>query len=40
MSGERFLASLRKVIKFGKIVMLTSALKENLNFWEEDTQVQ
>ena len=36
MSGGRFLVSLREVNTSEKFLMLTSVLKENLNFWEED----
>ena len=36
MSSGRFLVSLREVNNSQKILALTSILKENINFWEED----
>lgn len=36
MSGGRFLVSLREVLSSERIIAISSLLKENINFWEED----
>ena len=40
MSGGRFLVGLREVNSSEKILKIRSFLKENINFWEEDLQVE
>ena len=37
MSGERFLVSLRDVLNSERILSCRSLIKENINFWEENT---
>ena len=36
MSGGRFLVSLREVLSSERILAISSLLKENINFWEEN----
>ena len=36
MSGGRFLVSLREVLSSERIISVSSLLKENINFWEEN----
>ena len=40
MSGGRFLVGLRKVNSSEKVLKIRSLLKENINFWEEDLQIE
>ena len=40
MSGGRFLVGLREVNSSEKILKIRSLLKENINFWEEDLQIE
>ena len=40
MSGGRFLVGLREVNSSEKIFKIRSLLKENINFWEEDLQIE
>ena len=40
MSGGRFLVGLREVSSSEKILKIRSLLKENINFWEEDLQIE
>ena len=40
MSGGRFLVGLREVNSSEKILKIRSLLKENINFWEEDLQME
>ena len=37
MSGGRFLVSLREVLNSERILSCRSLIKENINFWEENT---
>ena len=37
MSGARFLVSLRDVLNLERILSCRSLIKENINFWEENT---
>ena len=39
MSGGRFLVGLSEVNSSEKILKISSLLKENINFWEEDLQI-
>ena len=39
MSGGRFLVSLTEVNNSQRILLLTSVIKENINFWENDLYV-
>ena len=36
MSGGRFLVNMREVNNSGKILLLNSIIKADLNFWEEN----
>ena len=40
MSGGRFLVSLREVKSSEKIVLLTSTMREEINFWEENVKCE
>ena len=40
MSGGRFLVGLREVNSSEKILKIRSLLTENINFWEEDLQIE
>ena len=40
MSGGRFLVGLREVNSSEKILKIGSLLEENINFWEEDLQIE
>ena len=40
MSGGRFLFGLREVNSSEKILKIRSLLKENINLWEEDLQIE
>ena len=40
MSGGRFLVGLREVNSSENFFKIRSLLKENINFWEEDLQIE